>query len=221
MNPLVLISEVTNGSAILPKLQRLGWGRLFSQKPITPLMYEKWGLDNQAFTAWNAAGQPFGLTLDDWCILWDADAYRKRLEEAKLACCEPYICVAPDIPASGYSLEWTIDWMSELPRDWPWYLALQDGMLYRDVEKVLHLFSGLFLGGSDAFKRQAYSWCQFAHRNEKKFHYARAGTPTKLKHAMKIGADSLDSSYPLWTKQRFSDFAHLWTHGDKQSEINF
>lgn len=218
--PHVLIAEVTNGSAILPKLRELGWGRMFSQKPITPEMHEKWGLDNQGFLAWQETGFQRDLTIDDWCILWDADAYEKRLAEADAALCDPFICVAPDIPGSKFSLEWTQEWLSELPRDWPWYLAVQDGMKQDEVERVIHNFAGLFLGGTDRFKqREAWRWCVLARQHQKKFHYGRAGTPKKLQHAVNIEADSLDSSYPLWTKPRFADFAYLWLNGTGQEEF--
>jgi hypothetical protein len=220
MSVHVMIAEVTNGSAILPRLTALGWGRMFSQKPITPLQYEKWGFDNEGFLAWQEAGFPRDLPIDDWCILWDADRYERRCKEAQNALCDPFICVAPDIPGSKFSLEWTKQWLSELQRGWPWYLALQDGMKENEVEQIIHNFSGLFLGGTDRFKqREAWRWCEVAHRHQKKFHYGRAGTERKLKHAIKIGADSLDSSYPLWTKPRFANFAHLWQHGDGQAEM--
>ena len=81
-----------------------------------------------------------------------------------------------------------------------------------DVMDVAHLFTGLFLGGSDKFKFSAQMWCDAAHSMGKKFHYARAGTRAKLQHAYAIGSDSLDSSYPLWTKHRFWQFGQ-WVDG--------
>jgi len=131
------------------------------------------------------------------------------------------VAIVPDIPGSCYSLGWSLDWIAELRKaaEWPWYLAVQDGMEIEKVRDVLHLFDGIFLGGTDKFKLQAYRWLKLAHSFQKKFHYGRAGTSTKLKHAMKIEADSLDSSYPLWTKQRFKEFAELWKFGDGQERI--
>jgi hypothetical protein len=37
-------------------------------------------------------------------------------------------------------------------------------------------------------------------------HYARAGTPAKVKHARDSGADSIDSAFPLWEQSRFEEF---------------
>jgi len=35
---------------------------------------------------------------------------------------------------------------------------------------------------------------------------ARAGTLARVEHALAVKADSLDSSFPLWTRQRFAEF---------------
>ena len=78
-----------------------------------------------------------------------------------------------------------------------------------EVEKVIDRFDGLFMGGSDDFKREAQDWCNLAHIHGKRFHYARAGTERKIKHAIRIGADSLDSSFPLWTMDRIKRMEYL------------
>ncbi len=64
--------------------------------------------------------------------------------------------------------------------DWRWYLAVQDGMTTDDVRPYLHLFQGIFLGGTDKFKLQALRWCDLAHAHQMPFHYARAGTLRKM-----------------------------------------
>src|SRR5258708_1849653 len=172
MKPHVLITETTDTDYV-QQMQGLGWGRMYCDKPIKPFPFEKWGLDNRGFVTWQNAGFPPDLTIDDWCILWNADSYRKRLEEATSVAYDPYIMVAPDIPGSKHSLEWSLEWTTELPKDWPWYLAVQDGMEVSDVEAAIHLFSGLFLGGTDDFKLTAYRWARLSHKYQKKFHYAR------------------------------------------------
>jgi len=85
-------------------------------------------------------------------------------------------------------------------------------MSYEAVEKASYLFDGIFLGGTDKFKLKAFSWKELAARNRLKFHYGRAGTRRKLQHAHEIQADSLDSSFPLWTKERMKLFS-LWVEG--------
>lgn len=207
----ILIGD-TRSRENIEVLQRRRWGRMFVAEKPTPTMYEPWGFDNLAFKSWQDADFHCGLTIDDWCILWDAAHYEDRLQAAYESVCDPYIAIVPDIPGSPHSLEWSLSWMSDLPRDWPWYLAVQDGMTHQRVAEVAHLFQGLFLGGSDAFKLTAYGWAKLAHACGKKFHYGRAGTRRKVHHAHAVGADSLDSSYPLWTKPRFRQFQH-WIDG--------
>jgi hypothetical protein len=198
----------TRSSNIIPRLIGLDWGRMACRNNPVPYQHEKWCFDNEAFKPWLDAGKPIGLTIEDWCILWDRGRFEERLKWCRENVnSDPYMAVCPDIPGSGISsLEFSLEWMERLPRDWPWYLAVQDGMTPQDVECCLHLFSGIFLGGSDKFKGQAKLWCEFAHAHQKKFHYGRAGTLTKVKHAYQVGADSCDSAFPLWTKDRFSKF---------------
>jgi hypothetical protein len=61
-------------------------------------------------------------------------------------------------------------------------------------------------------KLQAADWCGFAHRMNLRLHYARAGTERKVRHAKEIGADSIDPTFPLWTKQRFYRFVRWFSH---------
>ena len=191
MRPQVLLAEVSDGSESLAWMREQGWGRMICFRPFTPYLHEKWGFDNGAFDSWQN-GNP-----------WDEFAYLERLERARRFDCDPLVAVVPDIVAGGCeSLEFSMKWLYRLPHDWPWYLAVQDGMEPKDVEQVLHMFSGVFLGGTDKFKTQAYRWAKLAHGAGKKFHYGRCGTIRKLRHAVRVGADSLDSSYPLWTKRR-------------------
>jgi len=177
-----------------------------------PYPYEPWGFDCRAFKAWQDAGFPVGLTQNDWSVLWDSVDFENWLEVCRTVPMPPKIAVVPDIPGSAESLQWSLRWRSRLPNDWPWYLSVQDGMSVGHVLSVAHLFDGIFLGGTDRFKLTAQVWCDLAHFCGKKFHYARAGTRSKLQHAYAIGADSLDSSYPLWTKRRFWQFGQ-WVDG--------
>jgi hypothetical protein len=207
MKPHVLITETT-GFAIVAQLQSLGWGRMYYERKIEPFPYEKWGLDNGAFDAWQHKTP------------WDGILFESRVQALLDRQMMPYIACTPDIVANGCeSLPFSLSWIKRLPRDWPWYLAVQDGMQVEEVEENIHLFYGIFLGGTDKFKLQAYRWCRLAHKHQKKFHYARAGTPKRLRHAIKIGADSLDSSFPLWTKARFAEFVAHWQHDSPQMEM--
>ena len=144
--------------------------------------------------------------------------FLKRLEAAR-SIGRPYLAVAPDIVAGGLkSLDYSLSWMDRLP-EWPWYLAVQDGMDPGGVAAVIGRFTGLFLGGTDRFKLQAERWCDLAHGHSKRFHYARAGTIRKLVHAYRIRADSLDSSFPLWSAERMKRFGWAVEGLDLQREM--
>lgn len=203
---MVLVGE-TRSSTNIEHLKRLGWGRMWTER--TPSLFEgeRWGFDNGAFVAWKRKES------------FPVDAFQRRLDAA-VSIGTPMLAVCPDIVANGCeSLPFSLDWIGRLPSNWPWYLAVQDGMVCDEVQPHLKKFSGIFLGGSDKFKAQAYRWCKLAHSNGLKFHYGRAGTPRKLLSAFKVGADSVDSAFPLWTSERMKTFGSLWEGLDHQIPI--
>jgi hypothetical protein len=216
--PLVMFGD-TRSEYNKAILRERGWGRMFASQRPTPFPFEKWGFDNGAFQAWLDAGYPVNLTVDDWCVLFDVQKFEKRLAKAQNADCDPYLAVVPDIPASRASLTYSVEWRRDLMNCWPWYLAVQDGMEFGEVENVLHMFAGIFLGGSDAFKLTAYHWAKLAHKHHRKFHYGRAGTLKKVQHAFAIQADSLDSNFPLWTKARTRQLCATWDGLGLQQEM--
>jgi hypothetical protein len=185
----------TRSKTNLAFLRERGWGRMFATARPTPQEFEPWGFDNGAFVAWKNS-KPF-----------PAKEFHVRLEEALKVPSDPIVAVCPDIVAGGLkSLEFSVNWLRRLPSYWPWYLAVQDGMTHEAVIDVIHLFSGIFLGGTDKFKLTAYGWARLAHFADKKFHYGRAGTLRKIRHAYAVEANSLDSNFPLWTVQRMNIF---------------
>lgn len=193
----------------LQLISQHGWGRIFLKARPTPQPFEPWAFDNGAFVAWNK-GLPF-----------PEDEFQRRLDVAYGCNSYPSVAVCPDIVAGGLrSLEFSVKWKARLRDiDWPWFLAVQDGMTVQDVEPCLNWFSGIFLGGSDKFKPQAYRWCRLAHKHQKRFHYGRAGTPKKIQSAFNVGSDSLDSSFPLWTTQRLDQFVKIWQGLGMQKRI--
>ncbi|ADI02582.1 hypothetical protein Slip_1827 [Syntrophothermus lipocalidus DSM 12680] len=191
---MIFITGDTRNTKLITILRHYGWGRMVINKKIHPYPGEPWGFDNGAFRDWRS-GKPF-----------DEVAFMHRLDMA-YSIGTPYMAVVPDIVAGGKrSLEFSLRWLERLPRQWPWYLAVQDGIQLQDVEEVLPLFSGILLGGTDRFKTTAWYWKQLAHKHRKKFHYARAGTPRKIELARQISADSVDSAFPLWSFHRFDSF---------------
>jgi hypothetical protein len=191
----VLVGECTGKN--VARLQELGWGRMWIARDRNIYTYpgEPWGLDNGAFRDW-AEGKPF-----------DGPLFMSVVEKAMAQPGPPILAVLPDAPGNAaQTLAMAYDWLPRLP-PFPWYLALQDGMTEAMIEPLFPRLAGLFLGGTNRFKKEAPMWCELAHNRGLKFHYGRCGTLGKLKHAQAIGADSIDSAFPMWTQKRFDIFA--------------
>ena len=202
---MVALTGDTRSSRIVKELRRYGIGRMFIKKAIRPYPNEPWGFDNGAFGDY-LAGKEFDIHR-----YWEALSKALKMAEKYHP---PYMAVLPDIVGGGLSsLELSIT-IFELKLKWirfPWYLAVQDGMenYVKDIELILKAYPdivGIFLGGTDEFKKTAPLWSSLAHRNGKKFHYARAGSIRKIREAIRAGADSLDSALPLWTNQKLNRF---------------
>jgi len=202
---MIALTGDTRSSSIVRELRQYGIGRMFIKKAFRPYPNEPWGFDNGAFGDY-LAGKEF-----------DIYRYGKSLSKA-LDMAEkyhpPYMAVLPDIVGGGLrSLELSIT-AFELKLKWirfPWYLAVQDGMEHyvKDIELILKAYpeiAGIFLGGTDEFKKTAPLWSSLAHKLDRRFHYARAGSVKKVREAIKANADSLDSSLPLWSGEKLKRF---------------
>ena len=188
------------GRKTLKVLKENAIGRFFIERPRTLYEGEEWGFDNCAF-AWWQAGKSF-----------DEDKFMQRLEKFYKKLPPPYLAVLPDIVAGGdASWDFSMKWLNsgKLPKEWPWYLAVQDGMSSAWVITVMERIAGIFLGGSDDYKKQALFWRKITAHHGKPFHYGRAGTLGKVAHATMVAADSLDSAFPLWTHQRLAAFIQM------------
>jgi hypothetical protein len=135
---------------------------------------------------------------------------------------------AEDAAAEGVEYDEEDDPLSET---W-FYLAVQQGIEPGDLERPCPVcgwfdglpawmhFRGILLGGSSRWKvAQAARWKRWCEPRGLALHYARAGTPSKARFAREVGADSLDSAFPLWTMERFERFADLVQHGAPQMEL--
>jgi hypothetical protein len=206
----VLMGEVTDGSMWIPAMREMGWGRMFVTKRPTPMSGEPWGFDNGAYSAWKHNEN------------WDVALYRKRLAVAYEVALPPYLAVLPDLPTCGReSLNFSLYWLHSgaLPVEWPWYLAIQDGMDPADVEEHIEGVDGLFLGGSTVFKNSAPEWAELAHRHGKRFHYARSSSGRSCRFAYESGADSCDTANILRSKDNFRVFRNVWGQLMAQREL--
>jgi hypothetical protein len=203
----VLVGDASS-RRIVAELQALGWGRMRVERRRTPWRGEPWALDNGAFKCWK-----LGLP-------WDAGRFLGMVDWALTQATPPLFGVLPDVVAAGAaSLDHSLAWRARLPEAIRWYLPLQDGMREADVLPHIERLSGLFLGGTDAFKATAARWCRLAHAHGLRFHYARAGTACKVAAAFRVGADSLDSAFPLFHRERWRRFVRLVTAPEEQLRL--
>jgi len=197
----------TGTKALVKKIKESGWGRMWSRD--RPNLYdgEPWGWDNGAYSWWVNGKQFHDVT------------FFKRLWRDYLVGI-PFLAACPDKPAEGMmSLEFSLWWIERLPKAWPWYLVVQDGMIDSEVAQHLPLFEGVFLGGTNEFKKGAKTWCDLAHSHGKKFHYGRCGTLDKLHHAIRIGADSIDSSTLVQNPHKMDEFIRASNGKHEQLQI--
>ena len=197
----VLLSEFSTKSrnGLHHWLRRPHFGRMWARDHMqfeTP--HELCGFDNGAYSYFRKK-----IEFNASAFLRRLDVFWSRLKSNWRRC---IVAVCPDIVQGGLrSLEFSLEWRLRVPEGLPWFLAVQDGMTIEDVSPHMDLFSGVFLGGSDEFKLQAYKWCHFAHSIGKKFHYGRCRSIDNVRAARRMGADSIDSSRPV----------RAWTHGER------
>jgi len=184
----------------LRRMEEEGFGMMFSERKVTVEAVKLWAFDNGAYAAWTQ-----GMEFPEGDFL-------KRLDQAyKIGI--PYLAVCPDIHRGGIeSLEFSIAWMEKLP-EWPWYLAVQDGITTEDVIPYIDSFSGIFIGGSNPFKATLPQWQTLG----KPVHYGKCGTRRKIANAMTMEVDSIDSSTPLQNGvQYFEQISACIRSGDPQ-----
>jgi hypothetical protein len=156
----------------------------------TPHPNLRYALDNGAFSAYKNSTRFDDLGYEDFI---------RRHRDLNT---RPDFAVVPDIVAGGHeSLGFSMGWRVALKRmvgDFcPWYLAVQDGMTTEMVEPALVRFDGIFIGGSINWKLlNASMWVKFAHKHGMPAHIGRCGIPDRILWAVKIGADSADSTSP-------------------------
>lgn len=204
-----------NGRMAL-RIRALGFGEA-TQPYEYPPRQRPWFLDNGAYGDW-LAGRDF-----------DGAAFLVVLISAVASGDPPDFVVCPDRVATGRaSLQFSLDWLarceSELrARSLPsprWYFVVQDGMTVVDVRAVMHLFAGIFVGGTTEWKIETgAAWVRFAHEMGKPCHIGRAGTQDHACWALRIGADSSDSSLPLRADANWHRFMRGLARERPQNEM--
>lgn len=184
----------TRGAKLIRELVRLGLGECTCRGEFPPRR-TPWFLDNGAYRDWTAG------------VEWDSAGWLRDLRSAREFAVRPDFVVAPDLVAGGVeSLAVSLRWL-ETCADMTPYLAVQDGMSEAEVAEAVGPFAGVFVGGTLDWKlRTGAAWVDMAHRVGKPCHVGRVGTVRRVRWAREIGADSIDSCLPLWSRENLAGF---------------
>lgn len=195
----------TRAKDIIDGLRRAGIGECTLRGELPPRRADYF-YDNGAYTD-HVSGSQFNVNQ----FMRDIRAMRQR-GKGKASFERPAFIVLPDLVARGLeSLAESESWIEECVDVAPLYLAVQNGMSEGNIEALLARqpgkIAGLFIGGTMDWKLgTAASWIVFAHARGLKVHIGRVGTLERVRWAKAIGADSIDSSFPLWTRDRLAEF---------------
>ena len=192
----------TRCAAMVADLAAAGIGECTVRGELPPRRQASWFHDNGAYTDF-VAGRPFDY------LRWSRDmrAIRMWCERGELT--RPDFVVVPDLVAQGAaSLAFSLEHLAESrAAGAPCYLAVQDGMTVWQVRRALAHFDGIFVGGSLEWKlATAATWVRLGRQLRLPVHVGRVGTLDRVEWAAAIGASSIDSSFPLWTRERLGAF---------------
>jgi hypothetical protein len=198
----------TRSRSLIARLAELGIGECTNRGELPPRR-RPWFLDNGAFSDWRS-GRDF-----------DAEGFWSDLTSQDAASAPPDFVVCPDRVATGLeSLAFSRLWLERCASARPdlrYYLAVQDGMTRADLG-ALDGFAGIFVGGTLPWKIETgASWVRAARELGVPCHVGRVGTAKRVRWAMRIGADSFDSSLPLWSEENLQSF--LTALGSTQTEM--
>lgn len=183
----------TGSPVQIAQLAKGGFGMMLG--PTTPKSEAlPYAIDNGAFPAWSKK------------LPWPEEDFLKLLDKVETFSRKPDFGCCPDIVAAGArSLEFSMRWIDQLPKGYPWYLAVQDGMTEAEVRAVLPQFSGIFVGGTDNFKLSSCpTWIKVAREQGKKVHVGRVNTMLRAFTVAKLfKADSFDGNHwnRIWDRK--------------------
>lgn len=198
----------TRSAKLVRRLWELGIGECTARGELPPRRHP-WFYDNGAFGDWKA-----GRAFDEAQFVADVEAIERSGDA-------PRWLVLPDLVARGLdSLAESAHWVPRLAPVAPLYLAVQDGMATADIEPLASQLAGLFVGGTLEWKiATGAAWVRAAHAHGLACHIGRVGTEDRIAWARRIGADSIDSSLPLWSEENLTRF--LRALDARQAEFNF
>jgi hypothetical protein len=81
-------------------------------------------------------------------------------------------------------------------------------------------FAVLFVGGSLPWKLNTGAmWARVAHANGRDCHVGRVGSAKRVRWAVDAGADSIDSSLPLWSAEKTDVFLAALDSARRQTSL--
>jgi hypothetical protein len=191
----------TRSTELVALLDKAGIGECCVRGEIPPRRRD-WFYDNGAFSDFQAK-RPF-----------DAVQFMRDMRRITYwtHVPKPAFIIVPDLVAGGLeSLAFSLDWLDLAERTGaPLALAVQDGMTPADLEPIIEPFQWIFVGGSLPWKLEtSAAWTTWAHSIGRRIHVGRVGPLERVRWARSIGADSIDSSFVLWTRDRLTDFLQV------------
>ncbi len=184
----------TRARWLTAELAALGYGECTNRGELPPRRYP-WFFDNGAFADWKA-DRP-----------WDEQAYTEDIQELiRRPLVTPDFLVAPDIVAGGVkSLDLSREWLPRLRAIGPVYVAVQNGMAIDPA--TIEGFDGIFVGGDLEWKLlTGGGWVRLGFAQGVPVHVGRVGTGKRVQWARDIGAASIDSALPLWSRANLRRF---------------
>lgn len=204
----------TRSRAFIEQLNTAGIGECVTPGRLPPRRGFSWFYDTGAYSDWKR-GRSFNylqFSRDLRAIrMWQERGVGRGIFKGQPMTAPDFI-VLPDVVGQGEaSLEFSIDHLEETQRTGArCYLAVQDGVTPARILNVLGLFpsvKGLFVGGTTRWKLEtAAAWCALGRRTGRAVHIGRVGTLERIEWAQSIGATSIDSSLPLWERDRLNAF---------------
>ena len=172
-------------------LNAMNVGLLMSEVWRDPGKWPCFALDNGCYAAFSHGAE------------WDPSTFLRHLSRCRDKGLRPDFVVIPDRPLSKDSLDFSKKWYPVLKTmypDFPYYLAVQDGMAPEDVEDIDGI-QGIFVGGSMDWKLESMkAWIDYAHSRGMGCHVGRIGPIQRMLMCELAGADSIDST--TWVQRR-------------------
>ncbi len=198
----------TRSRTLIHELRRLGFGEC-TQRGQLPPKRTPWCYDNGAYSDFTQRRHfnTVRFVRDQWSI-------RNLITQRHPP---PDFIVLPDLVGGGAaSLALSLTWLLDPLVEWvaPTYVAVQDGMTEESLARALdgtaqprRTVAGLFVGGSIDWKIETGErWVQLAHDRGLPCHIGRVGAIERIAWARRIGADSIDSCTPLWSRANLDRF---------------